>query len=183
MRSTGLTSTGISALCTTLSTHPRIMTRPSTLRRKKPLVSLRNATYNHMDDRAIPLTTSLMQNPTIRHVDLGPTALSPSGLEALEATVPGLTLCEADAFRKFESGAAPRRPRCVLEANVKKFYPVEESFETFSKGLGACFLSSPADVRLIDSVYRTRDLNRSFKVATQFWNDGDPVWELVDANV
>ncbi|KAJ7112968.1 hypothetical protein C8R44DRAFT_882009 [Mycena epipterygia] len=182
MCSTGLTSKGISALCTALSTHPRIMSVDFASAKTTRLFAQR---YNHIDDCAIPHITSLMQNPTIRHVGLGPTALSAAGLETLEAAVSGSTLCEFHAFRRREPGIAPRSllaTRRALEANVKKFYPTEQSFEDFSEGLGARFLYSPADVRLIDSVYRTRD-NGSLKPATQFWNDGDPVWELVDADV
>ncbi|KAJ7139205.1 hypothetical protein C8R44DRAFT_606434, partial [Mycena epipterygia] len=124
MRSTGLTSTGISALCTMLSTHPHIMSVDFASAKTTRIFAQR---YNHMDDRAIPHTTSLIQNPMIHHIDLGPMALSASELETLEAAVPGSTLCEFHAFCKFELGAVPRSlivTRRMLEVNMKRFYPL-----------------------------------------------------------
>ncbi|KAJ7106650.1 hypothetical protein C8R44DRAFT_325921 [Mycena epipterygia] len=183
MCSTGLTSTGISALCTALSTHPRILSVDFASANNTRVFGQR---YNNIADRAIPHITSLMQNPTMRHVDLGRTAFSAAGLEAVLAAVADSNLCEFQAFRKLEPRAA--RPcllatRKALEANVKTFYPAEESYESFSAGLGARFLYSPTDVRLTDSVYRTRD-NRDKEEVPQFWDeDRDPVWRLVDADV
>jgi hypothetical protein len=126
-----------------------------------------------------------MLNPTMRHVDLGRTAFSAAGLEDVKAAVVDSNLCQFRAFRKLEPDEAmscPLATRRALEANVKRFYPGEEDYKSFSNGLNARFLFSPEDVRLIDSVYRTRD-QRSDKEVEQFWKDGDPVWELVDGDV
>jgi hypothetical protein len=65
---------------------------------------------------------------------------------------------------------------------VKRFYPAEQGYDSFSNSLAARFLYSPEDVRLIDSVYRTRD-KRNGKEVEQFWKEGDPVWQLVDGDV
>jgi len=72
--------------------------------------------------------------------------------------------------------------RRALEANVKRFFPAAESYDKFSNSLAARFLYSPEDVRLIDSVYRTRD-KRDDKEVELFWKEDDPVWNLVDSDV
>ncbi|KAJ7747647.1 hypothetical protein DFH07DRAFT_830856 [Mycena maculata] len=189
MSSTGLTSTSVSALCTALGTHPRIMSvELGVANTTKPF----RQRYNHINDRAIPHLIALMQHAPMRHFDLGRTALSAAGLEAVKAAVAASNLCEFQAHRRRkhnqwrEKGPTAKRPsslplRRALEANVRRFFPAEESYESFSEGLGARFLYSPEDVRLTDSVYRTRD-NRNEKNAAQVWEDGDPVWELVEAD-
>jgi hypothetical protein len=182
MSSTGLTSKGVSALCTALSNHPRIISLDFASSKTTRVHAQR---FNHVADAAIPYIKSLMLNPTMRHVDLGRTAFSAAGLEDVKAAVVDSNLCQFRAFRKLEPGEAmscPLATRRALEANVKRFYPGEEDYKSFSNGLNARFLFSPEDVRLIDSVYRTRD-QRSDKEVEQFWKDGDPVWELVDGDV
>lgn len=182
MASTGLTSQGVTALCQALTTHPRIKSvdfAPSLTTR------VHSQRFNHIADVAIPAITSLMKNPTMRHLDLGRTALSAGGLEDVKAAVAESTLCEFHGFRALEFGEAmscPLATRRTLEANVKRFYPDETSYNSFTNGLNARFLYSPEDVRLIDSVYRTRD-KRSDKEIQQLWDEGDPVWQLVDADV
>ncbi|KAJ6567688.1 hypothetical protein DFH09DRAFT_1314207 [Mycena vulgaris] len=182
MCSTGLTSKGVSALCAALSTHPRIISIDFA---SSLTTRVHGQRFNNLGDIAIPQIVSLMKNPTMRHVDLGRTAFSAAGLEEVKAAVADTNLCEFHAFRKLGPEEAPSCPlatRRALEANVKKFYPAEESYDSFSNGLGARFLYSPEDVRFIDSVYRTRDKRRS-KEVEQFWKEGDPVWQLVDADV
>ncbi|KAJ7430792.1 hypothetical protein B0H11DRAFT_2134207 [Mycena galericulata] len=184
MCSTGLTSGGISALCTALSTHPRIISLDIA---SSLTTRVHGQRFNHMADPAIPQIVSLMQNPTMRHLDLGRTAFSAAGLEEVKAAVaaPFSNLVEFHAFRKLDPDEAPSCPlatRRALEANVKRFFPGEESYDGFTNGLNARFLYSPEDVRLIDSVYRTRD-KRGDKEVEQFWKDGDPVWRLVDGDV
>ncbi|KAJ7498521.1 hypothetical protein FB451DRAFT_1202165 [Mycena latifolia] len=174
MTSTGVTSKGVSALCTSLSTHPRIMSLDFAASQTTRVHAQR---FNHLADIAIPQITSLMRNPTMRHLDLGRTAFSAEGLEEVKAAVVDSNLCEFHA--PMSCSLATRR---ALEANVKKFFPAEEGYDSFSNGLAARFLYSPEDVRLIDSVYRTRD-QRSDKEVEQFWKEGDPVWQLVDGDV
>ncbi|KAJ7741329.1 hypothetical protein B0H16DRAFT_1378157 [Mycena metata] len=182
MGSTGLTSRGVVALSRVLAAHPRIMSVDLAASQTTRVHAQR---FNHLADGTIPALTALMQNPTLRHLDLGRTFLSAGGLEDLKAAVPETNLCEFRAFRKPDYGEAPSCPlatRRALEGNVKRFYPEEEGYRAFTNGLNARFLYSPEDVRLIDSVYRTRD-QRSDKEIQQFWVDGDPVWEMVDADV
>ncbi|KAJ7778361.1 hypothetical protein B0H16DRAFT_1711869 [Mycena metata] len=182
MASTGLTSKGIAALSTALALHPRIMSLDLAASQTTRVHGQR---YNHLADRAIPALTALMQNPSMRHLDLGRTSLSPEGLEAVKAAISTSNLCEFHGFRKPEIGEAmscPLGTRRALEANVKRFYPDEKGYDAFSNGLNARFLYSPEDVRLIDSVYRTRD-QRGNKEIQQVWDEGDPVWRLVDADV
>lgn len=182
MSSTGLTSKGVSALCTALSTHPCI----KSVDFAAPLTTRVHAQrFNHLANVAIPAVIALMRAPTMRHLDLGRTAFSVAGLEQVKAAVVDSNLCDYAAFRRREPGDAmscPLATRRALETSVKKFYPEEESYDSFVNGLGGRFLYSPEDVRLIDSVYRTRD-KRGDKEIEQFWKDGDPVWELVDTDV
>ncbi|KAJ7160098.1 hypothetical protein C8R46DRAFT_905678 [Mycena filopes] len=181
--STGLTSRGTAALCRALALHPRIMSLDLAASQTTRVHAQR---FNHLADSAIPAIIALMQNPTMRHIDLGRTRLSADGLEDVKAAVPASTLCEFRAFRTPDYGEAPSCPlatRRALEENVRRFYPQEKGgYRAFTIGLNARFLFSPEDVRLIDSVYRTRD-QRSTKEIKQFWDDGDPVWELVDGDI
>ncbi|KAJ7160960.1 hypothetical protein C8R46DRAFT_905152 [Mycena filopes] len=185
MCSTGLTSKGVIAICKALATHPRIMALDFGASQTTRVHGQR---FNHIANGAIPALTTLMaHNRTLRHLELGRTALSVGGLADVRDAVPASTLCEFHAFRRSEIGQ--EAPSCTLatrralEANVARFYPeVEGGYDAWANGLGARFLYSPEDVRLIDSVYRTRD-KRGDKEVQQFWNEGDPVWELVDADV
>ncbi|KAK7064531.1 RNI-like protein [Favolaschia claudopus] len=182
MTSTGLTSKGVSALCSALSTHPRIMFLDLS---HSQTTRVHRQRFNHMADIAIPAIISLMKNPTMRHLNLGRTSFSAEGLETIKGTVAESNLCEYHAFRKLDRGEAmscPLATRRALENNVKQFYPAEGSYDHFSNSLAARFLYSPEDVRLIDSVYRTRD-KRGDKEIVQFWEEGDPVWQLVDNDV
>ncbi|KAJ7873922.1 hypothetical protein B0H14DRAFT_3557289 [Mycena olivaceomarginata] len=74
--------------------------------------------------------------------------------------------------------------RAALAANVRRLYPAAgDDYAAFLRdSLAARFLYSPEDVRLIDSVYRTRD-QRGAGAGEQFWRAGDEVWGLVDADV
>ncbi|KAJ7747640.1 hypothetical protein DFH07DRAFT_942389 [Mycena maculata] len=157
MSSTGLTSTGASALCTPLGTHPRIMSvELGVANTTKPF----GQRYNHIDDRAIPHLIALIQHPPMRHLDLGRTALSAASLEAIMAAVAASNLCEFQAHRRRKHNHVKRPSllplRCALEANVKRFFPEEESYESFSEGLGARFLYSSEDLRLTDSTSARR---------------------------
>ncbi|KAJ7683793.1 hypothetical protein B0H17DRAFT_1204928 [Mycena rosella] len=154
-------------LSMSLSTHPCIISADFA---SSLTTRVHGQRFNHMDDRAIPQIVSLMKNPTLRHIDLGRTSFSPAGLEEVKAAVVDSNLCEFHAFRRpypAEALSCPLATRCALEANVHRFYPAEAGYNSFSSGLGARFLYSPEDVRLIDSLYRTRD-KRGDKEAEQF---------------
>ncbi|KAJ6519473.1 hypothetical protein C8R45DRAFT_1204642 [Mycena sanguinolenta] len=182
LASTGLTSKGISALCTCLSTHPRILSLNFSASQTTRVHLQR---FNHMADSAVPSIISLMKNPSMRDLSLGRTSFSAAGLDEVKAAVVDSNLCEFEAFRKLdpdEASSCPLATRRALEANVKRFYPNEESYDKFSNSLAARFLYSPEDVRLIDSVYRTRD-KREDKEVEYFWKEGDPTWQLVDSDV
>lgn len=182
MSSTGVTSKGVSALCTSLSSHPRIMSFDLAA---SQTTRVHRQRFNHLADIAIPHITSLMKNPSMRHLDLGRTSFSAAGLDEVKEAVGDSTLCEFHAFRKLDPGegdSCTLATRRALEANVKRFYPAEQGYDSFSNSLAARFLYSPEDVRLIDSVYRTRD-KRNGKEVEQFWKEGDPVWQLVDGDV
>ncbi|KAJ6592910.1 hypothetical protein B0H19DRAFT_1010380 [Mycena capillaripes] len=182
MASTGLTSTGISALCTALSAHPRIMSVDWSA---SMTTRIHGQRFNHLADPAIPHLVSLMQHHTMRRLDLDRTSLSAMGLEEVRSAVAGSNLCDFHVWVRQMPDVAPSIPlasRRAMEANVKKFYPEEKSYDSFLNGLNARLLYSPADVRLIDSVYRTRD-KREAKPVEQFWKEGDPVWQLVTSDV
>ncbi|KAJ7785075.1 hypothetical protein DFH07DRAFT_3204 [Mycena maculata] len=184
MASTGLTSNGAAALCTALAGHPRIMSLDLAA---SLTTRVHGQRFNHIADPALPALTALLSNPALRHLDLGRTSLSPGGLDVLKDAVASSSLCDFHAWRKLgreEAPACPLATRRALEANVLKFYPRETSYDSFVNGMGGRLLYSPPDVRLIDSVYRTRDKReRGVKEVEQVWREGDAVWALVDGDV
>ncbi|KAF8211842.1 hypothetical protein K438DRAFT_1751460 [Mycena galopus ATCC 62051] len=182
MASTGVTSKGVSALCTSLSTHPRIISLDLA---RSQTTRVHRQRFNHITDIAIPAVVSVIKNPTMRHLALGRTAFSAEGVEEVRVAVEGSNLCEFHVYRKLdldEGSSCSLTTRRALDANVKRFFPAEESYAKFTTSLAARFLYSPEDVRLIDSVYRTRD-KRDAKQVEHFWKEDDPVWTLVDGDV
>ncbi|KAJ7213410.1 hypothetical protein GGX14DRAFT_79496 [Mycena pura] len=182
MASTGLTSKSVSALCSALASHPRII---SVDWGASPTTRVHAQRFNHIADAAAPAMVALMRNPSMRYLNLGRTSFSPAGLEDVRGAVTGSNLCEFHAWVRNERDVEPSRPlapRRAVEANVRKFYGEEESYDKWVNGLNARLLYSPPDVRLIDSVYRTRD-KRQDKPVEKFWKEGDPVWRLVESDV
>ncbi|KAJ7646070.1 hypothetical protein DFH06DRAFT_1270921 [Mycena polygramma] len=182
MASTGLTSLSVSALCTALAAHPRIM---SVDWAASPATRVHAQRFNHIADEALPPMIAFMHNPGMRYLNLGRSSFSVAGLETVRGAVTGSNLCEFHVWTRNEPAVAPScalEPRRAVEANVRKFYPEAESYDKWVNGLSARFLYSPPDVRLIDSVYRTRD-KREDKPVEKFWKEGDPVWRLVESDV
>ena len=113
-------------------------------------------------------------------LDLGRTALSSAAVDALRDAVAESKLCPFQAFHAEPGLTCAPRVRRRLEENVRKHYGTD--LKTFQNGLGLRFLRNTPDVRLIDSVYRTRDTRKGSEGIKQYWNEGDSVWAMVDAD-
>ncbi|KIW76791.1 hypothetical protein Z517_09235 [Fonsecaea pedrosoi CBS 271.37] len=178
LQSNGLTSTGISAICEALSGHPAIR---SVVLSPSMTTHAHGQRYNYIDDDALPALKQLLRNPQLRLLDLGRTAFSAQGVEAFRDAVASSTLCHLRAFHGElrESKDCALRVDQQLKHNTQRFYNMSTS--EFNSGLGLRLLRNTADVRLIDSVYRTRDKRNNFDNVKQYWDEGDPVWAMIDA--
>jgi Ran GTPase-activating protein (RanGAP) involved in mRNA processing and transport len=168
LQSNAFTSAGISAVCDALSGHPTIRavdfsssltTKPHGLR------------YNYVDDEALPALKQLLRNPQLRLLELGRTAFSAEGVEVLRDAIASSTLCFFQAnhgeLKGSENSALSVDQQ--LKRNIQQFYGVSK--KEFHNGLGLRLLRNTADVRLIDSVYRTRDKRNGFDNIKQYWDE------------
>ena len=124
-----------------------------------PTTHVHGQRFNHLADEALPEVISLIKNPSLRNLELGRTSLSVEGTELLKQGIVDSSLCHYAGFRirsPGEPSTCSLAVRRALEINVKKFFPEERDYDSFVNGLGLRFIYSPPDVRLIDSVYRTR---------------------------
>lgn len=176
LQSNGYTSTGIGAICEALSEHPTIRSVDFS-----PLMTttVHGQRYNHMADAALPALKRLISNPRLRLLELGRTAFSPDAVDEIRDAVASSTLCDFQAYHANDSQSCSLHVRHQLERNVSQFYGTD--LDTFKNGLGLRFLRNNPDVRLIDSVYRTRDKRNGAESIKQNWDEGDPVWAMVDA--
>ncbi|KAJ7354699.1 hypothetical protein DFH08DRAFT_691431, partial [Mycena albidolilacea] len=203
LSSTNLTSTGASALFAAATMHPRLM---SLNLDASVTMRVHGQRPNLLDDGAVPALVGLVRRtPALRHLQLGRTAFSAEGLAAVRAAVvdassnnsrntppntSNLCIFRAYRWRDDARGASTSNVdfgdlRAALATNVRRLYgpAAGEDYAAFLRdSLAARFLYSPEDVRLIDSVYRTRD-QRGAGAGEQFWRAGDEVWGLVDADV
>ena len=181
LQSTGLTSVGIAAVCDALAPHPRlaslVLSPPQT-------TAVHGQRYNHVADAALPALARLVAgNPHLRVLELGRTAFSADAVEALRDAVAasdGLCHFSASHAHAAPEGAGALRVRARLERNVRRLYAM--GLDEFRNGLALRLLRNTPDVRLIDSVYRTRDKRKRAASAKQFWDEGDPVWAMVDGD-
>ncbi|KIW63497.1 hypothetical protein PV04_10332 [Phialophora macrospora] len=169
---------GISAVCEALAGHPTIRAVGfSSSLTTKP----HGQRYNHVDDDALPALKQLLRNPQLRVLELGFTAFSAEGVEGFRDAVAASTLCYVQAYHvePKESENCTLRVHQQHKHNTWQFYDL--STDEFNRGLGLRLLRNTADVRLIDSVYRTRDRRYNFDNVKQYWDEGDPVWAMIDA--
>ena len=178
LQSTGLTSAGVAAVCAALAPHPRLA---ALVLAPPPTTAVHGQRYNHVADAALPALAKLVtRSSTLRVLELGRTALSADAVEALRdalAASPGL--CHFAAWHALAApGSCALRVRQRLASNVRRLYGT--GLDEFRQGLGLRLLRNTPDVRLIDSVYRTRDKRKGAAGAKQFWDEGDRVWAMVD---
>lgn len=175
LQSNGYTSTGISDICSALSLHSNI--RAVYFSSLKTTI-VHNQRYNQLSDAVLPALKQLLKKSQLRVVDLGRTAFSADTVDELHDLVAFSTLCDFQAFHLNKGQSCSLHVRQQLERNVRKFYNM--GIDAFRNGLGLRFLRNKSDVRLIDSVYRTRDQRKGSESAKQFWDELDPVWATVD---
>jgi hypothetical protein len=186
LASCGLTTTGIIALSQALQPHPTIT---SLSLAKSVTTTDLGQRFNYLDDTACSALETLIRIPSMRVLDLGRTALSQPGLQRLNDAVLASNLVQFDAFRIVSpTDVAPSCSRAVhdaLSANARKFYPDDggADYDTFVSARGASrMIRNSEDVRLIDSVYRTRDKRKPGKpMGNKYWGEGDVLWERLDA--
>lgn len=175
LQSNGYTSHGASLIADALSQHPTLRTVVFS----PPMTTMvHGQRYNHIADEALPALKKLINNPELRVLELGRTAFSAEAVEDIHDAVASSNLCEFQAFHVNNGQSCSLRVRQQLESNVEKFYATD--LDTFRNGLGLRLLRNTPDVRLIDSVYRTRDKREGSRNVKQYWDEGDPVWAMVD---
>lgn len=203
--SCGLSSTGVSAVCRAAAQHPRIRYLDLASRFSTADLGQR---FNHIGDGAVRDIRAAAASPSLRFLHLGYTALSRGGLEEIRDVVAGggssLVAFEAslavpsggneeEEGARAGGGACSLRVRRALEANYLRFYGGEGQmaegvpYADFVgvNGRSRLLRNSPS-VRLIDSVYRTRDKGNTANGKTRkYWdielNETDrAVWERLE---
>ncbi|CAN8105554.1 unnamed protein product [Discula destructiva] len=182
--SCGLSSRGVSALCAVLAQHPRI--RHVDLGSRFSTADL-GQRFNYITDEAIESIKALASNPSLRFLELGFVALSETGLELVrDEVVASSSLVGFEATRIIpaedmgEAGGrnCSLRVRDALEKNYMRFYGgvgqmadgVPYGKFISMSGPSRLLRNSPG-VRLIDSVYRTRDKgNMASGKSRKFWD-------------
>lgn len=197
--SCGMSSHGVSAICNALAHHPKIRHLDLASRFTTGDLGQR---YNYIHDDATASISAMTSNTSLNFLHLGYVALSPDSLEKLrDAVVSSPSLVGFEAVRIIPSEEMEQaggktcslRVRRALEANYLRSYggrgqmtegvPYEE-FISMS-GASRLLRNSPG-VRLIDSVYRTRDKGKTASgKARKFWdveqNEKDrTIWERLD---
>ncbi|KAF3761383.1 RNI-like protein [Cryphonectria parasitica EP155] len=207
LASCGFSSHGVSAVCTALARHPRI--RHLDLASRFSTADL-GQRFNHVTDDAIAALASLVTtSSSLRFLHLGYVLFSPDGLEQLRDAVvsPSSSLVGFEASRVVGSGEGEEglgrsgggggtcslRVRRALEANYLRFYAGQGQmaegvpYAVFigMNGVSRLLRNHP-DVRLIDSVYRTRDKGKlAAGKARKFWDlelneDDKLLWARLD---
>lgn len=197
--SCGLSSRGVSVICHALAQHPVIRLLDLASRFTTADLGQR---FNYIDDDAIAGITAVAANNALGFLHLGYVALSPDGLEKVrDAVVSSPSLVGFEAVRVIPSGETEQtsgttcslRVRRALEANYLRSYGGKGQmadgvpYEEFISLLGPSrLLRNSPGVRMVDSVYRTRDKG---KTATgkvrKFWdlerNEKDrEIWGRLD---
>lgn len=156
-----------------------------------------NQRFNNIDDLAVEALTALIKVPHLRSLILGRTTLSPSVLETIrEAVLSSSNLVYFKVHRvevqhdlnsdtnskdskAFSAPFCPLTLRQTLMKNVQKFYPQYENYPSFEYGEDWRFLRSTKDVRMIDSMYRTRDQRMDLEI-DPIWPVDVETWKLVE---
>jgi len=127
----------------------------------------------------------LVESPHMRFLDLGRSSISSLGLARIRQSVSNSSLVYFKLYRVRIPGDdhAPFYPLALRQAlfrNVKELFPAQayEDYAAFEYGEDCRFLRNIPDVRLIDSMYRTRDKMMNVEV-DPIWPVGDETWRMV----
>lgn len=197
--SCGLSSKGVSALCHALTAHPKI--RHLDLASRFTTVDL-GQRFNYMDDGIVPAIREIVTNSSLNFLHLGFVALSLHGLEEVrDAVVCSKSLVGFEASRILAIGETETaggdtnsvRVMQALEANYQRLFGGHGQltdgvpYQIFIGRAGPSrLLRNSPGVRLIDSVYRTRDKNKmAAGKVRKYWDlehnaDDRRIWERLD---
>lgn len=203
LASCGLSSKGVSSICEALARHPKLRSLDISSRFTTADLGQR---FNHIDDSAVESLKAVVEVPSLRFLELGHMGLSKEGLEEVKTAVMGkssLVFFEATRVipteeKSSDSATDGEERQCslplrqVLEKNYSRFYGGEglpAEGVPYAKWMGRTGGSrlerNCPDVRLIDSVYRTRDKGNTAKgKVRKFWDeDGEDkeVWQRLES--
>ncbi|KAJ4387412.1 hypothetical protein N0V93_008004 [Gnomoniopsis smithogilvyi] len=197
--SCGLSSKGVSAISDALACHPKI--RHLDLGSRFTTADL-GQRFNYIDDDAIAAIKKIVTNSSLNFLHLGYVTLSANGLEEVrDAVVSSSSLVGFEVSRSLSAEETEQthgqscslRVRQALETNYLRLFGGKgqmaegvpyKDFISMS-GPSRLLRNSPG-VRLIDSVYRTRDKGRtSSGKVRKYWdlehNEKDrEIWERLD---
>ena len=157
--------------------------------------------YNWFTDATVPYLQQLVeQSSTLRYLDLGYSQMSQTSMNTIMQTIIDSNhnllyfFCKAreehvDIVRRYQNVKVGRKAAMLrrlitlrLSENVQALYGEDMSYDTWS-AREKRFLTSPPDVRLIDSVHRNRDAGmarRGLKFLKKKWDNHDDTLKLVE---
>lgn len=190
LQSTGLGSAGARAICQALGGHAEL--RLLDLGQAFATQDLA-AGYNFIADGAVGAIVELVQTaPRLEYLNLGYCPVAPEALSRVADAVaesPAMLYYSAAPIASTPGGAdgarrLAARPRGRLGRNVAARYGPAVAYGDFLDDQKRWLVSDERDVRVIDSVYRTRDMGlarRGQLVLAKGWDRDDGTLERVMA--
>lgn len=137
------------------------------------------------DDRCADPLVRLSAIASLRSLIVGLANMKQPSLLRIQEAAMASNLIVFDLSRRKTRAETPMtclKLRQTLQSNYRRFYPdAIESYEDFSSMMGGSrFIRNTQDVRLIDSVYRTRD-KRSDQGRQKHWDEHDALWQWLDS--
>jgi Ran GTPase-activating protein (RanGAP) involved in mRNA processing and transport len=188
LASTGLSDDGVIALCEALKNHPSMAVLDLSHHLATPDLDGR---YNWITDRSAVAIHDLIESSTsLTYLSLGQCALTNAGLNTvLEAVISSPTLLffygktiypqdKATVAIKAvqEHTRLHKLVRATLEANVKRVFGEDKSYDEWLAHEKRWLVNDKTDVRKIDSVYRNRDAGlarRGLMKLEKWWDEDD----------
>ena len=188
LTSVGLTDTGANALFQSLASNPKI--RSLDIGQSIATEDL-NTRYNYLTDEVVPSLKQLITNSkTLRYLRLELTAMSVIKLNEVMSTVADneklyyLRLKTVNLPPSTQVGITAKRLKKMVKLRIALNVALDfngMNCETFENE-ELRWLTSPKDVRLIDSVYRNRDAGqarRGLMTLSKWWpNDSQTLKEV-----
>ncbi|EWC47283.1 hypothetical protein DRE_03402 [Drechslerella stenobrocha 248] len=182
LQSVGASSTGLSAIFTALSSHPRI--KMFDAGQSYATIDL-GMQFNMLDDAAVPAALALISSESLKYLDLGYTSMTQTGLNKLfEAVANNQTLLFFNARSIIERARDPprvnqmaHRLRAAVRRRMVDNVAAEfdgMTYETWFNNERRWLVNDREDVRAIDSVYRNRDAGmarRGQMVLKKWWTE------------
>jgi hypothetical protein len=176
--SCGINSKGAIAIMRSLCRHPAVI---SINLAQAVFTADLKARHNYIDDSALPNAIELVEtNHVLRVFTLGTCAFSPEAIGELQQVVSNSQLFFMLAKSCFARVNAHRFSSRKLASNVQSELGLE--YQEFLR-TGIRSYRSPPEVRLIDSVYRTRDMGQALRkqiVLKKLWDDDDETLRMVE---